>query len=231
MTSTPRSGSAGGEPRPALRPRAGDPSDGQRAPAARHALPPLPYELSALEPVISAKTLSFHHGKHHKAYVDKTNELISGTPFAELPLEEIVLRTAGDEHQTSLFHNAAQAWNHAFYWRCLRPLGHSDAIPANLARKIKDSFGDVAALKQQFAKAAIEQFGSGWAWLVLDGAQLRICKTSDADDPLPQRLRPLLTVDVWEHAYYLDYQNRRPDHVHAVLDRLMNWEFAASNLA
>jgi Fe-Mn family superoxide dismutase len=229
MTSTPRTGSGGGDPRRAPPRHAGDQSE--QGASRQHTLPPLPYEMNALEPVISAKTLSFHYGKHHKAYVDKTNELISGTPYAELSLAEIVLRTAGDEHQSSLFNNAAQAWNHAFYWRCLRPIGHSDAIPAPLARKIKDSFGDVAALKQQFAKAAIEQFGSGWAWLVLDGTQLRVCKTSNADDPLPRQLRPLLTIDVWEHAYYLDYQNRRPDHVHAVLDRLLNWEFAASNLA
>jgi Fe-Mn family superoxide dismutase len=230
MTSTPRTGSSGSDPRRVPHP-AGAPSDEQQPEQGRHTLPPLPYEMNALEPVISAKTLSFHHGKHHKAYVDKTNELVAGTAFADMSLDAIILRTAADEKHATLFNNAAQAWNHSFYWRCLRPVGHSDAIPATLARKIRDSFGDTNALKQQFAKAAIEQFGSGWAWLVLDGAQLRICKTANADDPLPQKLRPLLTIDVWEHAYYLDYQNRRNDHVQAVLDRLMNWEFAASNLA
>ncbi|HEX4389128.1 MAG TPA: superoxide dismutase [Steroidobacteraceae bacterium] len=197
----------------------------------RHSLPALPYAMSALEPVISAKTLSFHHGKHHKAYVDKLNELIAGTPFAGQSLEEIILSTAAQEAHVAIFDNAAQAWNHSFYWRCLRPVGHSDTIPATLARQIKDSFGDLASLKEQFGKAAIEQFGSGWAWLVADGSRLRVIKTGNADGPLPKHLRPLLTIDVWEHAYYLDYQNRRPDHVHAVLDRLMNWEFAAANLA
>jgi len=231
MTSTPRTGSAGREPRRGPPGNGGHASAEERTPAGQHTLPPLPYEMNALEPVISAQTLSFHHGKHHKAYVDKVNELVAGTPFAEQSLEAIVLRTADDEAQASLFNNAAQAWNHSFYWRCLRPVGHSDTIPATLARKIKDSFGDVAQLKQQFAKAAIEQFGSGWAWLVLDGSHLRVRKTGNADGPLPKHLRPLLTIDVWEHAYYLDYQNRRPDHVHALLDRLMNWEFAAANLA
>lgn len=230
MTSSPRTDPAASDPRRVPHQSPGAPANGQQPAEGRHTLPPLPYEMNALEPVISAKTLSFHYGKHHKAYVDKTNELVAGTPFAEMSLDAIILRTAEDKQHATLFNNAAQAWNHNFYWRCLRPVGHSDAIPATLARKIKDSFGDTSALKQQFAKAAIEQFGSGWAWLVLDGAQLRICKTANGNDPLPQNLRPLLTIDVWEHAYYLDYQNRRNDHVQAVLDRLMNWEFAASNL-
>ena len=229
MTSTPRTGSAQSGPRRVPPTNAGEHSGDQ--PATGHTLPALPYAMNALEPVISAKTLSFHHGKHHKAYVDKLNELIAGTPFADQSLEAIILSTAGKEEHAAIFNNAAQAWNHAFYWRCLRPVGHSDTIPGTLARQIRDSFGDVASLKEQFAKAAIEQFGSGWAWLVADGSRLRVIKTSNADDALPKHLRPLLTIDVWEHAYYLDYQNRRPDHVHAVLDRLMNWEFAAANLA
>jgi Fe-Mn family superoxide dismutase len=203
------------------------PSSGAAAP---HQLPSLPYDMSALEPVISAKTLSFHHGKHHKAYVDKLNELVAETTFASLSLEEIILRTAGQREYSAIFNNAAQVWNHDFYWRCLRPKGRDD-VPAALAKSIKDSFGDLTRLKSEFAKAAVEQFGSGWAWLVLDGSQLRITKTGNGDDPLPQHLKPLLTIDVWEHAYYLDYQNRRPDHVHAVLDNLINWGFAASNFA
>jgi Fe-Mn family superoxide dismutase len=202
------------------------------ASAVPHQLPPLPYEMSALEPIISAKTLSFHHGKHHKAYVDKLNELVAGTTFATLPLEEIILRTAGQREYAAIFNNSAQVWNHNFYWRCLRPKGSDkvDRVPAALAKHIKESFADLATLKSEFAKAAVEQFGSGWAWLVLDGSELRITKTGNGDDPLPQHLKPLLTIDVWEHAYYLDYQNRRPDHVHAVLDNLINWEFAAANL-
>lgn len=197
--------------------------------AATHVLPPLPYSLNALEPVISAKTLSFHYEKHHKGYVDKLNSLTAGTPLADLTLEALILHTAGDPEHAAIFNNAAQAWNHTFYWHCLSPQVAGD-IPATLLKKIKESFGDVAAMKKEFAKAAIEQFGSGWAWLVLDGPRLRVMQTANGDDPLPKHVRPLLTLDVWEHAYYLDYQNRRPDYVHAVLDRLINWDFAASNL-
>lgn len=195
----------------------------------QHVLPPLPYAQSALEPVISAKTVSFHYEKHHKGYVDKVNALVKNSPLAELTLEALILHTAGKKECAEVFNNAAQAWNHNFYWHCLAPRG-SDGIPATLARKIKESFGDVASLKKEFAKVAIEQFGSGWAWLVVDDSKLRVVKTTNADDPLPTHLRPLLTLDVWEHAYYLDYQNRRPDHVNAVLEKLINWEFAAANL-
>lgn len=197
--------------------------------AAPHVLPPLPYSLNALEPVISAKTLSFHYEKHHKAYVDKLNALVGGTPLAQLSLEALILHTAGKPEQAEVFNNAAQAWNHTFYWHCLTPQVEGE-IPATLHRKLKDSFGDLGAFKKEFAAAAVSQFGSGWAWLVLDGEKLRVIKTANGEDPLPSHLRPLLTVDVWEHAYYLDYQNRRPDYVQAVLDKLLNWEFAASNL-
>jgi superoxide dismutase, Fe-Mn family len=194
-----------------------------------HTLPPLPYAGNALEPVISQETLSFHHGKHHKTYVETLNQLIVGTPFAALSLEEIILRTAGQERHTAIFNNAAQAWNHTFYWHSLTPKA-GDRLPAALESKVKGSFGDFATLKRELGKAAIEQFGSGWSWLVLDGSELRVIKTGNSDDPLPQRLKPLLTIDVWEHAYYLDYQNRRADYVHAVIDKLMNWEFAADNM-
>jgi Fe-Mn family superoxide dismutase len=200
-----------------------------RTPDQIHRLPPLPYEMNALEPFISEKTLSFHYGKHHKAYVDKLNELVAGTTFAALPLEEVILRTAGQREYATIFNNAAQVWNHNFYWRCLAPKS-GEAVPASLLKRIKESFGDLAALKSEFAKNALDQFGSGWAWLVVDGSELRITKTGNGDDPLPQHLKPLLAIDVWEHAYYLDYQNRRADHVQAVLDHLLNWEFAASNL-
>jgi superoxide dismutase, Fe-Mn family len=194
-----------------------------------HLLPPLPYSVNALEPVISAKTLTFHYEKHHKAYVDKVNSLVAGTPLAELTLEALILRTAGVREQSEVFNNAAQAWNHTFFWHCLSPQVEG-RIPATLLKRIKESFGDVSHLKQEFAKAAIEQFGSGWAWLVAEGDKLRVSRTANADDPLPTHQRPLLTLDVWEHAYYLDYQNRRPDYVHAVIDKLLNWEFAAANL-
>jgi superoxide dismutase, Fe-Mn family len=197
--------------------------------AGGHVLPPLPYSVNALEPVISAKTLTFHYEKHHKAYVDKLNALVAGSPLAELTLEALMLRTAGDHDQAEIFNNAAQAWNHTFFWHCLSPQVEGN-MPSTLQKRIKDSFGDVGAFKREFANAAIEQFGSGWAWLVVDGANLRVMKTGNADGPLPRHLRPLINLDVWEHAYYLDYQNRRPDYVHAVIDRLLNWEFAASNL-
>lgn len=192
-------------------------------------LPPLPYPVSALEPVISAKTISFHFGKHHKDYVDKLNRLVAGTPLAELTLEALVLRTAGKPEHVAIFNNAAQAWNHSFYWRSLSP-GGARSVPAALAERIRASFGDISALKQELAKAATDQFGSGWAWLVLDGKELRVTRTGNSDDPLPTHMKPLLAIDVWEHAYYLDYQNRRVDHVRAILDDLINWEFAARNL-
>lgn len=195
-----------------------------------HALPPLPYAPDALAPVISANTISLHYGQHHKGYVDKLNSLIAGTEFAEVPLAELIVRTAGKTEQVEIFNNAAQAWNHTFYWRSLRSPQKSEQVPLALTQWINGAFGDLAALKRELANAAITQFGSGWAWLVLDGENLRVIKTGNSDNPLPLRLKPLLAIDVWEHAYYLDYQNRRAEHVHAVLDRLVNWNFATDNL-
>ena len=201
-----------------------------RPPHPVHVLPPLPYANDALEPVISAETLSFHYGKHHKDYVVKLNQLVEGTRFAGLSLESLIVRTAQKAEHAAILHNAAQAWNHAFYWHSLTPKTGT-GIPTALNEKIRASFGTLETLKEHLAKAAIEQFGSGWAWLVLDGSDLRVINTGNSDNPLPKQLKPLLTIDVWEHAYYLDYQNRRADHVHAVLDQLINWEFAAENLA
>lgn len=194
------------------------------------ALPPLPYDESALEPVISARTLSFHYGKHHKAYVDNLQKLVAGTKYADLPLEAIIHRTAGKADQTAIYNNAAQAWNHSFYWQSLSPKGGGQP-PAALKEKLKTSFGSVEACQQALAKAAVSQFGSGWAWLVLDQGQLKVVQTSNATVPLSSGVRPLLALDVWEHAYYLDYQNRRADYVNAVLDKLINWEFALQNLS
>jgi Fe-Mn family superoxide dismutase len=193
------------------------------------AFPPLPYDQGALAPVISANTLSFHYGKHHKTYVDTLNKLIVGTEFADMPLEQIVKASAGEAEQSAIFHNAAQAWNHAFYWKSLRPKGGGEP-PAALKRLMENSFGGVDVCKKELSKAAVGQFGSGWAWLVLNGNKLEILKTPDAKTPLTGGPRPLLTIDVWEHAYYLDYQNRRVDYVNALLDKLANWEFAAKNL-
>jgi superoxide dismutase, Fe-Mn family len=192
-------------------------------------LPPLPYPQNALDPVISANTLGFHYGKHHKTYVDTLNKLIAGTEFADMPLEQIVKTTSGKSDHTAIFNNAAQAWNHTFYWRSMKPHGGGEP-PAAVKRLLESSFGSVEACKKELATAAVGQFGSGWAWLVQDGGKLKIVKTGNAETPLTGGSKPLLTLDVWEHAYYLDYQNRRVDYVNAVLEKLLNWEFAAENL-
>jgi superoxide dismutase, Fe-Mn family len=195
-----------------------------------HTLPPLPFADTALDPVISANTLSFHYGKHHKAYVDNLNKLVTGTEFADMTLEKIIMATAGQADKAGIFNNAAQVWNHTFYWNSLKAKGGGEP-PAALKQKIEAAFGTVGACKMELAKAATTQFGSGWAWLVLDAdKKLQVVKTGNAELPLTKGLKPLLTIDVWEHAYYLDYQNRRPDYVNAVLDKLVNWGFAADNL-
>jgi len=191
-------------------------------------LPPLPYAENALEPVISARTISFHYGKHHKGYVDNLNKLIAGTEYADLPLEKIIMVTAGQTEKALIFNNAAQVWNHTFYWKSMMPKGGGEP-PNALKRKMEASFGSVEACKKELLSAAVSQFGSGWAWLVLDGDKLKAVKTSNADVPLTTGIKPVLTVDVWEHAYYLDYQNRRAVYVNAVLDKLINWEFALQN--
>ena len=203
-------------------------SDVQRA-ASSIVLPPLPYAENALEPVLTAKTLSFHYGKHHKAYVDNLNKLITGTDYSDLSLEEIIKGTVGRPERAAIFNNAAQIWNHTFYWNSLSPKGGGDP-PAALKHKIEASFGSVDAFKKELAAAAVSQFGSGWAWLVLEDDELKVIKTANVEDPLTTGKKPLLTIDVWEHAYYLDYQNRRPDYVNAVLDKLINWEFALQNV-
>jgi Fe-Mn family superoxide dismutase len=191
-------------------------------------LPPLPYAESALEPVITAKTMSFHYGKHHKGYVDNLNKLIAGTEYAVLPLEKIITSTAGKPERTAIFNNAAQTWNHTFYWKSMTPKGGGEP-PAALKQKIEAAFGSVEACKKELASTAVSQFGSGWAWLVLEGDKLKVVKTANADNPLTTGMKPLLTIDVWEHAYYLDYQNRRADYVNAMMDKLINWEFALQN--
>jgi Fe-Mn family superoxide dismutase len=190
---------------------------------------PLPFEETALEPHISARTLGFHYGKHHAAYVKNANDLLSGTDLAGKKPEEIIKIVAGAPDKVGIFNNVAQAWNHAFFWNCLRPSGGGEPT-GKLADLMKSSFGGFGAFKEAFTKAATGQFGSGWAWLVIDGAKLEIVKTSNADTPVAEGRRPIFTIDVWEHAYYLDYQNKRPDFVKAVLDNLANWEFAGSRL-
>jgi Fe-Mn family superoxide dismutase len=192
-------------------------------------LPPLPFGESDLAPHISANTLSFHYGKHHKAYVDNTNKMIDGTDLAKASLVDIIKAAHGKPDKKGLFNNSAQVWNHTFYWSSLSPKGGGQPS-GKLMDRIKSDFGDFAAFKDALAKAAVSQFGSGWAWVVLDGGKLKVEQTANADNPLTSGKTPLLTIDVWEHAYYLDYQNKRPAYVDAVLDKLINWEFAAKNL-
>jgi Superoxide dismutase len=197
--------------------------------AALHILPPLPYAENALDPVISTNTIGFHYGKHHKGYVDTLNKLIAGTELSNHSLEKLITETAGKADKVAIFDNAAQTWNHTFYWRSLRPKGGGEP-PAALKQRIEASFGNLDACKKELATAATTEFGSGWAWLVLEADKLKVVKTANAETPLTKDVKPLLTIDVWEHAYYLDYQNRRPDYVNAVLDKLINWGFAADNL-
>lgn len=194
-----------------------------------HQLPPLPYASTSLEPIISARTVEFHYGKHHRGYIDNLNKLIAGTSFASASLEETVLRSSRAAEHVGIFNNAAQAWNHDFYWRSLRS-GAGDRPSAALLRRLETDFGSFDEFKRTLMAAAVGQFGSGWAWLVLDGHKLRVVHTSNADTPIIRDQTPLLAIDVWEHAYYLDYQNRRADHVHDVIEKLLNWEFALANL-
>jgi len=192
-------------------------------------LPPLPYAENALDPYISSRTLSFHYGKHHRAYIDTTNQLIVGTELAGSPLEKIVATATGDAGRVPLFNAAAQAWNHGFYWKSMRPRG-GGSPSGMLAARIDASFGSLKRFKELFTDAATTQFGSGWAWLVAGARELQIVKTSNADTPIAHGQKPLVTIDVWEHAYYLDYQNRRAEYVGAWLDHLVNWDFASENL-
>lgn len=192
-------------------------------------LPPLPYDLNALEPHISANTLSFHYGKHHQAYVTNLNGLIEGTELANKPLEDIIRITAGDKDKVGIFNNAAQVWNHTFYWHSMAPQGGGKPT-GKLAEKINEDFGSYEEFTKLFKQAGVTQFGSGWAWLVLNkGGQLEIMKTANADLPMVYGKKALFTCDVWEHAYYLDYQNRRPDYVDTFLNHLINWDFAEKN--
>jgi Fe-Mn family superoxide dismutase len=193
-------------------------------------LPPLPYPDNALDPVISANTLSFHYGKHHKTYVDNLNNLVKGTEYESAPLEKIVNDTAGKADKAGLFNNAAQVWNHTFYWNCLKT-GGGGKPGGRLAQMIDGDLGGYDNFRKEFANACVTQFGSGWGWLVAEGGKLKVVKTGNAEVPFTKGQTPLLTIDVWEHAYYLDYQNRRADYVGAVIDKLLNWGFAEQNLA
>ena len=193
-------------------------------------LPPLPYADNALEPVISANTISFHYGKHHKTYVDNLNNLAKGTEFENATLESVVNATAGKADKAPLFNNAAQIWNHTFYWHSLKHNGGGKPS-GRLAQMIDAAFGSYDEFRKQFSATTVSQFGSGWGWLVVDGDALKVVKTGNAEVPFTKGQKPLLTIDVWEHAYYLDHQNKRAAYVDAVIDKLLNWDFAAENLA
>ncbi len=193
-------------------------------------LPPLPYARDALAPIISKDTLDFHYGKHHQTYVDNLNKMVDGTPHADASLEDVIKAVAGDAAKAGVFNNAAQVWNHTFYWNSMKPAGGGEAT-GDVASLIKDAFGDYATFKEEFAKAGATQFGSGWAWLVVKGGKAEVRKTPNAETPLTEEgVTPLLTMDVWEHAYYLDYQNKRPAYIEVFLDKLVNWDFANENL-
>ena len=192
-------------------------------------LPELPFGKDALEPIISARTLEFHYGKHHNAYVTNGNKLIEGTPFAAMSLEEIIRKTAGDASKAGIFNNCAQVWNHSFYWQCIKP-GGGGKPTGKIADKIKLDLGGYENFVNEFKNAGATQFGSGWAWLVLEDGKLKITKTANADTPLAHGQKALLTVDVWEHAYYLDYQNRRPDYLSVFVEKLINWDFVNAQL-
>jgi Fe-Mn family superoxide dismutase len=193
-------------------------------------LPNLPYAPNALEPHMSAQTFSFHHGKHHAAYVSKLNAAIEGTALANKSLEEIIVETSKDPSQTGVFNNAAQTWNHTFFWSSMKPNG-GGAPTGAIASKIDADLGGYDKFVEAFKNAAATQFGSGWAWLVVDNGTLKVTKTANADNPLTSGQTPLLTLDVWEHAYYLDYQNRRPDFISTFLDQLVNWDTVNNRLA
>jgi Fe-Mn family superoxide dismutase len=193
-------------------------------------LPPLPYDYSALEPYISKSTLEFHHDKHHAGYVSKYNDAVKGTDLDSKPIEEVIKMIAGDPDKKGLFNNAAQAWNHTFYWNCMKPNG-GGTPSGELAKKIDADFGSFEKFIEAFKDAGATQFGSGWAWLVLDGNTLKVTKTGNAENPMTEGQKPLLTMDVWEHAYYLDYQNKRPDYINAFLQHVVNWDFAAQTMA
>jgi len=193
-------------------------------------LPALPYAKNALEPHISERTMDFHHGRHHHAYVTNLNNLVKGSPAESQSLEELIKASYRDTSRTGVFNNAAQVWNHTFFWSSMKP--HGGGSPSGqVAQAIDRDCGGIDKFKEQFKAAAVGQFGSGWAWLVADGGKLKITATPNAVNPLSEGQTALLTCDVWEHAYYLDFQNRRPDFVQTFLDHLVNWDFVAQNLS
>jgi Fe-Mn family superoxide dismutase len=192
-------------------------------------LPQLPYAKNALAPHISENTINFHYGKHHQAYVTNLNNLIAGTDLEGKSLEEIIKISAADKTKAGIFNNAAQVWNHTFYWNSMKPNGGGKPS-ADLLKRIEADFGSFEDFAKEFKNAGTTQFGSGWAWLVLENGKLKVTKTGNAETPLTTNAKPLMTMDVWEHAYYLDFQNARPNYIDTFLNHLVNWDFVAKNL-
>lgn len=194
-------------------------------------LKPLPFELNALEPFISAKTMEFHYGKHHQAYIDNLNKLVLDTDLAGLTLEEIIVKTKNSSEQASIFNNAAQVYNHDIFWQSLSANPIDREVSDQVLLQIKESFSSLDNFYNQFKNIGLSQFGSGWIWLVKGGKGLEIIKTANADNPIAHGLKPLLAIDVWEHSYYLDYQNKRADFLDSCLKNLINWKFVESNIS
>jgi Fe-Mn family superoxide dismutase len=191
--------------------------------------PELPYAKDALEPHVSARTMEFHHDKHHKAYVDNSNKLLSGNPLEKEDIKTIIKKTANDPKMTGIFNNVAQAWNHTFFWNCMKK-GGGKKPSGPIADKINTDFGSYDKFVEEFKAAGATLFGSGWVWLVLDDGKLKVLKTPNGENPIIHDMTPLLGIDVWEHSYYLDYQNRRPDYLSAFIDNLINWDFVNTQL-
>lgn len=192
-------------------------------------LPSLPYEKDALAPYMSSETLDFHHGKHHQTYVTNLNNLVKDSDMQDASLEDIVVKSSKDSSMAGIFNNAGQHWNHILFWQCMKPNG-GGAIPSELENRINSDFGSVDQFKEAFVQAGTTQFGSGWAWLAIDNGKLVVTKSANASNPLVDGMKPILGCDVWEHSYYIDYRNKRPDYLKAFLDNLVNWEFVASQL-
>ena len=192
-------------------------------------LPSLPYASDALAPYMSAETLDFHHGKHHQTYVTNLNNLVKDSDMQDASLEDIVIKSSKDASMAGIFNNAGQHWNHILFWQCMKPNG-GGAMPSELENRISSDFGSVDQFKEAFVQAGTTQFGSGWAWLAIDNGKLIVTKSANASNPLVEGMKPILGCDVWEHSYYIDYRNKRPDYLKAFLDNLVNWEFVSSQL-
>ena len=192
-------------------------------------LPSLPYANDALAPYMSAETLDFHHGKHHQTYVTNLNNLLKDNELQGASLEDIVVKSSKDTSMAGIFNNAGQHWNHILFWQCMKPNG-GGSIPSELEARLNSDFGSVDQFKEAFIQAGTTQIGSGWAWLAIDNGKLVVTKSANASNPLVDGMKPILGCDVWEHSYYIDYRNKRPDYLKAFLDSLVNWEFVASQL-